>query len=340
MGFRLCTELPEHGTKLADFRAFENCIGTSETNVTRQKTIRRPVTLQGIGLHSGRRVEMTLRPAPVNAGVSFVRIDLAERPKLHIHPQNVHSSRLCTVLGHCDGPRVSTVEHLLSALYGLGVDNLRVELDAEELPILDGSALPFVAAIKEAGLEEQAAGRTFLRVKRSISAVDGERSIRIAPGRSLSIDCRVDFDHPLVSDQARRFVSNNGNFEQEIAPARTFGFLKDVGRLKKAGLAQGGSLDNAVVIDRFSILNPGGLRFPDEFVRHKVLDILGDLALLGCPLLGRVQAHKSGHALHHLLIRKIAERPGCCQRVQLGPDGEAVELPLDAGMPEPGLQSA
>ncbi len=310
-----------------------------QTDVSRQKTIRRPVTLQGIGLHSGQRVEMTLRPAPANTGVRFERIDLADRPRLQASPQNVHSSRLCTVLGR-DGARVSTVEHLLSALAGLGIDNLRAELDAEELPILDGSALPFVHAVNEAGVQELDELRTFVRVKRSVSVVDGERSIRIAPGRRLTIDCRVDFDHPLVSDQQRRFVARNGNFEHEIAPARTFGFLKDVGRLKRAGLAQGGSLDNAVVIDRFSILNPGGLRFADEFVRHKVLDILGDLALLGFPMLGRIRSHKSGHALHHRLIQKIVSDPACLQRIQLGPDGEAIELPLELPLPEPGLQSA
>lgn len=310
-----------------------------QADVSRQITIKRPVTLQGIGLHSGQRVEMTLLPAPANTGIRFERIDLAERPRLQASPQNVHSSRLCTVLGR-NGARVSTVEHLLSALAGLGVDNLRVELDAEELPILDGSALPFVRAIQQAGIQDLAERRTFMRVRRGVSVVDGERSIRIAPARRLTIDCRVDFDHPLVSDQQRRFVARNGNFEHEIAPARTFGFLKDVDRLKRAGLARGGSLENAVVIDRFSILNPGGLRFADEFVRHKVLDILGDLALLGCPMLGRIQAHKSGHALHHKLIQKISADPTCLQRLQLGPDGEAVELPLDVSLPEPGLQSA
>ncbi len=282
---------------------------------------------------------MSLGPAPANAGITFERADLPGRPVVATSPQAVSSSRLCTVLGH-NGARVSTVEHLLAALYGLGVDNAQVVLDAEELPILDGSALPFVAIAREAGLRDLGERRTFLRVKSRVMVSEGDRSIRMSPARCLSVDCSVDFDHPLVSDQRRSIELVNGNFEQEIAPARTFGFLKDVAALKRAGLAQGGSLDNAVVIDRFSILNPDGLRFPDEFVRHKVLDILGDLALLGRPLLGRIQARKAGHRLHHMLIRKLLETPGACERVQLGPDGEAIELPVEAPLPMPGLQSA
>jgi len=308
-------------------------------NVSRQKTFHCTVSVRGIGLHSGRRVEMSLGPAPADAGITFERVDLPGRPELAARPKNVFSSRLCTVLG-ADGIRISTVEHLLAALYGLGVDNARVLLDAEELPILDGSARPFVRLAREAGIRELRQRRTFLRIKKARDVADGDRTFRVAPARSLSVECALDFDHPLVSGQQHRFVPRNGNFEHEIAPARTFGFLKDVGALKEAGLARGGSLDNAVVIDQFSILNPGGLRFPDEFVRHKVLDILGDLALLGCPLLGKVQAHKSGHGLHHRLIRKLTETPGCCQRVQMGPDGQAVEITLDPPLAVPGLQSA
>lgn len=308
-------------------------------NVARQKTLRRQVTVRGIGLHSGQRVEMTLGPAPADSGIQFERCDLAGRPSVLAESESVASSRLCTVLG-TKGTQVATVEHVLGALYGLGVDNARVVLDAEEVPILDGSALPFVDIAREAGVRMQDARRTFLRIKKPISVTDGDRSIRVQAARSLSVDCTVDFDHPLVTDQQHRFEARNGNFEHDIAPARTFGFLKDVGALKKAGYAKGGSLDNAVVIDRFSILNPGGLRFPDEFVRHKVLDILGDLALLGSRLIGRVQAHKSGHMLHHQLVHKILTSPTCVQRVQLGPDGEAIELSVDAALPVPGLQSA
>lgn len=301
-----------------------------------QTTLAGTVRLTGIGLHSGRPVAMELRPAAADTGVRFERSDLPGGPELVARPASIHSARLCTVLGR-NGTRVATVEHLLGALYALGVDNLRVVIDAGELPILDGSAEPFAEAVRRTGQQRLAARRTFLRVKHAVAVRDGDRFIRVGPARRLSIDCSVDFDHPLVSAQRHRCRVSAAAFERDIAPARTFGFLADVERLQRAGLALGGSLDNAVVIDRFAVLNPGGLRFPDECVRHKLLDILGDLALLGHPLLGRVSAHKSGHDLHHRLIRTLAAQADCLEAVQLEPEALPDESPAVA---EPGLQSA
>jgi len=305
-----------------------------------QRTLRESIPIRGIGLHSGRRVGMILEPAPANSGITFERADLAHHPRVAASPETVVNSVYCTGLRE-NGSRVSTVEHLLAALYGLGVDNARVLLDGEEVPILDGSSLPFVRLIQAVGVRQLNASRSWLRVIKPTSVSEGDRSFQVLPARRLSIECTVDFDHPLVTEQHRRYEHDPDDFQREIAPARTFGFLKDVGAMKQAGLARGGSLDNAVVIDSFSILNPGGLRFADEFVRHKVLDILGDLALLGGALAARVVAHKSGHRLHHALVRRLAENPECCVRVQVGPDGRETELPFDlAPFRLPELQSA
>lgn len=304
-----------------------------------QKTLKRPLTLRGIGLHSGKRVQMTINPALANSGIVFQRMDLDGQPEIQAEARNVFSSRLCTVL-RGDSASVGTVEHLLSALYGLGVDNARVCVDSEELPVCDGSARPFVQALREAGLRTLPMGRTFFRVRRDLEVREGVRFIRIKPFGGLRINCTVDFDHPLVNNQTHVFHNNNGGYIKEIAPARTFGFLKDVKALRKAGMAQGGTLENAIVIDRFAILNPGGLRFTDEFVRHKILDILGDLALLGHPLIGEIEAHRSGHELHHRLIMKALASSSCLEKVQVGSDGQAVGLPVDQVLAEPGLQSA
>ncbi len=304
-----------------------------------QKTLKQSLTLRGIGLHSGKSVEMTILPALANSGITFERTDLPGRPEISAKTENIFSSRLCTVLRE-NSVSVRTVEHLLSALYGLGVDNARVQLNSEELPILDGSARPYVLALQEAGLRNLPAGRTFFRVRKSLEVRDGARFIKVKPFNGLRIHCTVDFDHPLVNNQSFQFSFNSAGFAKDIAPARTFGFLKDVKALRKAGMARGGNLENAIVVDRFAILNPGGLRFADEFVRHKILDIYGDLALLGHPLFGEIHAKRSGHELHHRLIEKLISTSACLEKVQVGADGQVVELPLDQLIPEPGLQSA
>ncbi len=306
----------------------------------RQFTLRESIAFRGTGLHTGRRVEMVIEPAPAGSGVVFERADLPGKPRVAACPETVVRSALCTTLQN-NGARVSTVEHVLAALYGLGVDNARVVLSGEEVPILDGSALPFVRLIGESGVRPLDACRYWLRVVKPVSFSDGDRMFRILPARRLSIECTVDFDHPLVTDQQKKYEHDPDDFQREIAPARTFGFLKDVGEMQRAGLVRGGSLENAVVIDSFSILNPGGLRFPDEFVRHKVLDILGDLALIGGALAARVEAFKSGHRLHHAVVRRLVRDPECCVKVQLQPHEREKDLPFDlAPFRLPGLQRA
>jgi len=297
-------------------------------NVLHQRTLRGWISVGGIGLHTGQRVELSFGPASAGSGIVFERSDLHGNPRVTAGPKSVVSSSFCTVLGN-DGTRVSTVEHLLAAFFGLGVDNARVVLDGEEVPILDGSSQPFVELIKIAGIRSQAACRSLTRVTRPVEVSDGDRYFALIPARTLSIDCRVDFNHPLVSDQNFSYRHAAGAFERKLAPARTFGFLKDVGEMKRNGLARGGSLDNAVVIDSFSVLNPGGLRFPDEFVRHKTLDIMGDLALLGGLLTARVVARKSGHCLHHALMRKLVDDPDCCERIEIAPGDYESDLPFD-----------
>lgn len=305
-----------------------------------QHTLARWVTVTGNGLHSGRRVELSIGPAQADTGIVFERRDLPGRPSVEALPENIVDSVSCTALEK-SGARVSTVEHLLAAFRGLGVDNAHVILDGEEVPILDGSASPFVRLLKEAGLRPLDAYRSFWRVRRPVVVQEGDRSIRVLPARRFSIDCTLDFDHPLVSDQRFRFSDSREAFEREIAPARTFGFLKDVKALRQSGLALGGSLSNSVVVASFSILNREGLRFPDEFARHKVLDILGDLALLGSALAARVVAVKSGHRLHCSLIRRLAGDPSCCTRVQLLPGDREAELPFEtAAFGVRGLQGA
>jgi UDP-3-O-[3-hydroxymyristoyl] N-acetylglucosamine deacetylase len=309
-------------------------------NVLHQRTLGGWVTIGGIGLHTGERVELSIGPAPADTGIVFERSDLPAHARVKACPESVVDSAFCTVLGN-NGTRVSTVEHLLAALFGLGVDNAHVVLDGEEVPILDGSAQPFIQLIQRAGVRSLHASRSWIRLTRPVAIRDGDRVFELLPARSLSVDCTVDFDHPLVTDQKLKYKHDARNFEQEIAPARTFGFLKDVGEMKRNGLARGGSLDNAVVIDSFSILNPGGLRFPDEFVRHKMLDIMGDLALLGGVLAARVVAHKSGHSLHHSLVRRLSEESDCSETVRIAPDQLEMNLPFDlAPFRLAGLQGA
>jgi len=204
---------------------------------------------------------------------------------------------------------VATVEHLLAALNGLGIDNLRIEVDGPEMPIMDGSAAPFAALVHKAGIRTQRTPKTFLVIKRPVSVSDGDKYATFSPAKRFRIDCTIDFHHPLISDQAYRVEFDDRSFVREVASARTFGFLRDVDRLRAMGLARGGSLDNAVVVDEFSILNPEGLRFPDEFVRHKLLDALGDVALLGRPVLGALTVYKTGHALNQRLVSTVLADP-------------------------------
>jgi UDP-3-O-[3-hydroxymyristoyl] N-acetylglucosamine deacetylase len=294
----------------------------------RQRTFKQRATLEGVGLHSGALVTVTLCPAPADHGIVFERTDVTPRVEIPALAAYVVDTTLNTSLG-TNGIRVGTVEHLMAALAGCGIDNARIEVEGAELPILDGSAAPFVALIGEAGIKEQREARQYLLVRRTVQVQDPKdatKSARLSPAERFTIDYTIDFKHPLISDQRHRVQLSEKAFHREIARARTFGFKRDVERLHAAGLGRGGSLANAVVLDDFNILNPEGLRFPDEFVRHKILDAVGDLALAGMPIIGHLEAVKSGHALNHALVKKALHEPGACVVVRPKAERELSEL--------------
>ena len=274
-----------------------------------QRTIAEKISCTGIGLHSGKPVQLTLHPARAGSGIVFVRTDFPQPVEVPANHSAVTSTRLATTLGRGDAT-VGTVEHLLSALCGLGIDNVRVEIDGPEIPVMDGSAASFVFLIRAAGIFDQGVPRRSLRVRRPIEVRDGDRLIRIEPARELRVTYSVDFAHPAIGrQQLRDLVIDDESFESEICRARTFGFLREVEALWRSGLARGGNLDNTVVMDDFRVLNRDGLRWSDEFVRHKALDLIGDLALLGIPLEGHVVVERGGHALHQRLVRALLEQP-------------------------------
>jgi UDP-3-O-[3-hydroxymyristoyl] N-acetylglucosamine deacetylase len=270
----------------------------------RQRTLKSLVSASGVGLHTGRKVRITLRPAPLDAGISFRRTDLDAPVDIPARAELVGEARLASTLGQGE-VKIHTVEHLMSALGGLGVDNAYVDLDAPELPIMDGSASPYVLLIQQAGIEEQAAPKKFLRVTRRIEVRDGDKWARLDPYEGFRLSFSIEFRHPVIerSTQSVTVDFAETSYLKEIARARTFGFMHEVEDLRDSGLALGGGLDNAVVLDEYRVLNSEGLRFADEFIRHKLLDAIGDLYLLGKPLLGAFSAHKSGHALNNKLVR-------------------------------------
>jgi len=290
-----------------------------------QRTVRKRVSSSGVGLHSGQPATLTLAPAAPDTGVTFVRMDLGL--EIPAHSANVSDTTLSTNLG-LGSARVHTVEHVLSALFGMGIDNCRVEVDGPEIPILDGSAAPFVALIRQAQIAEQRRGKRFLVMERPVEVRDGEKHAGLEPADSLSFEFTVDFKHPLVTDQAFRFAFSDRAYEREVARARTFCFLRDIEQMKAVGLAKGGSLDNAIVVDEFSILNPEGLRYPDEFARHKVLDAIGDLSLAGLPVIGRFRAYKSGHGLNQALVKKVLADPTSHMVVRVSAEKELEPLRL------------
>jgi UDP-3-O-[3-hydroxymyristoyl] N-acetylglucosamine deacetylase len=275
----------------------------------KQRTIAEKVSCTGIGLHNGAPVQLTLLPARANAGIVLVRTDLGTPVEIPARAAAVTSTRFATTLGRGDAT-VGTVEHLLAAVYGLGVDNIRIEVGGPELPVMDGSAASFVYLLRSAGIFEQRERCAVLRFRRPVEVRDGKRWIRIEPAREFRISYAVEFDHPAVRRQEFSLTGGDpGRFEREVAAARTFGFLNDVRSLWDAGLAKGGSLENTVVLDDEGVVNPEGLRWPDEFVRHKVLDLYGDLALLGLPIEGHVRAERGGHALHQRLVSAVLADP-------------------------------
>lgn len=276
----------------------------------RQRTIAKTVRTKGVGLHSGRRVEITMRPAAPNTGIVFHRVDLPEVVDLPARADQVGGTRMASVLQQ--GPvQVSTVEHLMSALAGLGIDNLHIDLTAEEVPIMDGSAGTFVYLLRSAGLEEQNAPKQFLRVLKPVEVSEGEgkdkKWARLEPYEGFALRFSIDFHHPAINATANFAEVDfaKDSYVKTIARARTFGFASEVEALRAAGLARGGSLDNAIVLDEFRVLNSDGLRYEDEFVKHKILDAIGDLYLIGHPLVARYVANKSGHGLNNMLARKL-----------------------------------
>jgi UDP-3-O-[3-hydroxymyristoyl] N-acetylglucosamine deacetylase len=274
-----------------------------------QKTISEKATCTGVGLHSGVAAQIALYPARPGAGITFVRTDLPDGPEIPARRAALTSTRLATTLGR-GAATVGTVEHLLAAVVALGVDNLRVEVDGPEIPVMDGSSAPFVGLIREAGIFDQRVARRVMRIRKPISVRDGDRVIRVTPSARLAVSYFVEYPHAAIGKQRVESLPIDGaHFEREIARARTFGFLHEVEALWRGGLARGGNLDNTVVLDEQRVLNQGGLRFPDEFVRHKVLDLVGDLALLGMPLVGHVDVERGGHALHQQLVERILATP-------------------------------
>lgn len=275
-----------------------------------QKTLRDKVVFSGIGLHSGKDVNMTLRPAEAGTGIVFHRIDLAPSVSIEARACNVVNTRLSTTIGK-SGATVSTIEHLMAALTGCGIDNAHVDIDGPEVPIMDGSAAPFVHGLREAGTRVLNLPKKYLVIKRPITVIDGDKKISIIPSRYYRISFDMRFNHPVVNNQFKSMKFSEEGFARDYAAARTFGFLIEVETLKANGLARGGSLDNAVVIGDEGILNEGGLRFQDEFVRHKIMDSVGDFSLAGYSLVGHVKAHKSGHDLNHRLVTEILARTDC-----------------------------
>ena len=273
-----------------------------------QRTIKSSTTISGIGLHTGARINLRLRPATANTGIIFHRTNGERSVDIKACAENVVDTRMATVLGH-DGLTVSTVEHFMAALAACGIDNLHVDIDGPEVPILDGSAAPFIREILQIGVSDLGSSRRFVAIRKPLEIIEGEKRISIIPSRFFRITFDIAFDHPAISVQQFSMKFTTENFCKDIAPARTFGFLEEVEYLKANGLARGGSLENAVVIDSKGVMNPEGLRFQDEFVRHKILDSFGDFSLLGAPLLGHIRAFKAGHDLNAKLVRKILDTP-------------------------------
>ncbi len=272
----------------------------------KQRTLKNVIRATGVGLHTGEKVYLTLRPAAPETGIVFRRVDLDPAIDVPARPENVSDTRLSTTLER-DGVKISTVEHLMSAFAGLGIDNAYVDLSAPEVPIMDGSAGPFVFLIQSAGIEEQGTPKRFIRIKKRVQIQDGDKWVRFEPLNGFKVSFTIDFDHPIFKNsvQVASVDFSTTSFVKEVSRARTFGFMQDLEALRDAGLARGGSLDNAIVMDSFHILNEDGLRYEDEFVKHKVLDAIGDLYLLGHPLIGAFSAHKSGHSLNNILLRKM-----------------------------------
>ena len=270
----------------------------------KQTTISRNVEINGIGLHKAVMVKLRLEPSEEDSGIVFYREDLAKT--IELKPENVIDTKMATVIGK-DGAVISTIEHLLSAISAYGIDNLRIVIDNDEVPIMEGSAASFCMLLEDAGIKELEKNKKVMLIKKEVEVRDGEKFVRLSPSAESKFTYNIKFDHPMIQIQNFEFIFSKDNYQNEIGRARTFGFLKEVQYLRSIGLAKGGSLENAIVLDDTKILNPEGLRFDDEFVRHKVLDAIGDMALLGMPFMGHYESSAGSHHLNHLLTKKVLE---------------------------------
>ncbi|HKB61118.1 MAG TPA: UDP-3-O-acyl-N-acetylglucosamine deacetylase [Gallionellaceae bacterium] len=287
--------------------------------MVRQRTLKKPVEFTGIGLHTGEKVRLALRPAPPNSGITFRRVDLVPAVEIHAEAHLVHDTRLSTCL-EADGARVATIEHLMSAFAGLGIDNAYVDLTSAEVPIMDGSAGTFIFLLQSAGLEEQPAAKKFVRIKKTVEVRDGDKWVRFEPYNGFRLDFTINFPHPVIANTKQTVTVdlNEHSYIRDISRARTFGFMHEFEAMRAQGRALGGNLDNAIVMDEFRVINPEGLRSEDEFVKHKVLDAIGDLYLIGYPLIGAFSGFKSGHALNNALLRTLMEDESAWEFVTFG----------------------
>ena len=292
----------------------------------KQRTLKNAIRTSGVGLHTGDQIHLTLLPAPVDTGIVFRRVDLNPPVEIKAAAENVGETTLSTCLIK-DEVRVSTVEHLMSAMAGLGIDNAIVELNAPEIPIMDGSAGPFVFLIQSAGVQEQNAPKKFVRIKKEVTLKDGDKFASFVPFDGFKVSFSIEFDHPVIKDRRPQteLEFSSSTFVKDISRARTFGFMHEIEYLRSKGLARGGSMDNAIVVDQYRILNEDGLRFEDEFVKHKVLDAIGDLYMLGHSLICEYKAHKSGHSLNNRALRLLIEQPDAWEWVTVE---ENQELPI------------
>ena len=303
----------------------------------RQRTLKNVIRATGVGLHTGKKVYLTLRPAAVNTGIVFRRVDVTPAVEIKANPHNVGDTNLSTTLVR-DTVRISTVEHLLSALAGFGIDNAYIDLSADEVPIMDGSAGPFVFLVQSAGVEEQNEAKKFLRIKKKIKVDDGDKWAMFEPFEGFKVGFGIEFDHPVFNEKNCRaeIDFSTTSFVKEVSRARTFGFMRDVELLRENNLALGGSLDNAVVVDDYRVLNEDGLRYEDECVKHKILDAIGDLYLLGHSLIGSFQGHKSGHELNNHLLKKLLATQEAWELISFEDEGE---LPISFIQPLPVSQA-
>ncbi|MCE9680287.1 UDP-3-O-acyl-N-acetylglucosamine deacetylase [Shewanella sp. AS1] len=290
-----------------------------------QRTVKEMVKTTGVGLHSGNKVTLTIKPAPVNTGIVLVRTDLTPNVAIAAKADQVNETTMCTALVNEDGVRISTIEHLFAALAGLGIDNAEISVDAPEIPIMDGSASPWVFLLQSVGVQEQTAPKKYLRIKQPVRVEDGDKWAELRPYKGFKVDFAIDFNHPEIARSQQHMVMDfsSSAFIRDISRARTFGFMRDIEYLRANNLALGGSMENAVVLDEYRVLNPDGLRYEDEFVKHKILDAFGDLYVAGHAIIGEFRAFKTGHALNNQLVRALLAQQEAWELVSFENEEEA-----------------